>query len=69
MRVKPLFTVLLLLLVSAAEAREPGHYVPGIANIRDFAVPAAPGFYYVQYNSIQCCFDNSQGSRYNKPQP
>jgi hypothetical protein len=28
------------------EAIEPGHYVPGIANIRDFSVPATAGFYY-----------------------
>jgi len=30
-------------------AQEVGHYVPGVANIRDFAVPP-PGFYYEQFN-------------------
>ena len=39
-----------LLAVSPVDARELGHYVPGVANIRDLAVPAAPGFYYEQYN-------------------
>jgi hypothetical protein len=44
-----------LLLILAAfsltsHARELGHYVPGVANIRDLAVPAAPGFYFEQYN-------------------
>jgi hypothetical protein len=33
-----------------ALARELGHYFPGVANIRDFAMPAAPGLYYQQYN-------------------
>jgi hypothetical protein len=31
-------------------AREGGHYAPGVANIRDFAVAPA-GFYYTQYNA------------------
>jgi hypothetical protein len=35
----------------SATSREIGHYVPGVANIRDLAVPAAPGFYYEQYNT------------------
>lgn len=30
-------------------AGELGHYMPGVASIRDFVVPA-PGFYYQQYN-------------------
>jgi hypothetical protein len=31
-------------------AGELGHYIPGVASIRDFVVPAETGFYYVQYN-------------------
>lgn len=31
-------------------AGELGHYMPGVASIRDFVVPPEPGFYYVQYN-------------------
>jgi hypothetical protein len=34
---------------SVAHASEIGHYAPGVANIRDLAVPA-PGFYTVIYN-------------------
>lgn len=52
MRVKSILSIALLLLAGAAGAREPGHYVPAIANIRDYAVPADPGFYYVQYNAF-----------------
>ncbi|NCF38452.1 MAG: hypothetical protein GWP56_19125 [Gammaproteobacteria bacterium] len=52
MRVNSAFAILLLVLANAVDAREPGHYVPGIANIRDFAVPPDPGFYYVQYNAF-----------------
>ena len=33
-------------------AREPGHYVPGVANIRDLTTPTDPGFYYLQYNAV-----------------
>jgi hypothetical protein len=33
-----------------AAAGELGHYMPGVASIRDFYVPPAPGFYYAQYN-------------------
>jgi len=47
-----LATLILVLVSSAIEAREAGHYVPGIANIRDFAVPTAAGFYYAQYNAF-----------------
>lgn len=36
--------------VGIASAGEFGHYMPGVASIRDFAVPEAPGFYYAQYN-------------------
>ncbi|MBW1711283.1 MAG: transporter [Deltaproteobacteria bacterium] len=35
---------------AASEPGELGHYMPGVASVRDFAVPAAPGFYYAQYN-------------------
>ncbi len=31
-------------------AGELGHYMPGVASIRDFVMPPEPGFYYVQYN-------------------
>jgi len=31
------------------QAGELGHYMPGVASVRDFIVPE-PGFYYVQYN-------------------
>ena len=33
-----------------AAAGELGHYMPGVASIRDFYVPPVPGFYYEQYN-------------------
>ncbi|MCP4332619.1 MAG: transporter [Gammaproteobacteria bacterium] len=50
---KHLIAMLILVIAGGAvEAREAGHYVPGIANIRDFAVPGTPGFYYVQYNAF-----------------
>jgi len=32
-------------------AREPGHYVPGVANIRTLTTPTDPGFYYLQYKA------------------
>jgi hypothetical protein len=35
-----------------AQAQELGHYMPGIMNIRDMAVPPQPGFYYAQYNFV-----------------
>jgi hypothetical protein len=31
-------------------AGELGHYMPGVAGVRDFVVPPEPGFYYAQYN-------------------
>ena len=31
------------------QAGELGHYLPGVASVRDFLVPE-PGFYYAQYN-------------------
>lgn len=40
----------LILSCGVAQARELGHYVPGVANIRDLAVPSKSGFYYEQYN-------------------
>ena len=50
-RLAELFTlVVMTIMIGSVEARELGHYVPGVANIRDLAVPAAPGFYYEQYN-------------------
>ena len=42
--------ILCLFLSNFTEARELGHYVPGLMNIRDYAVPAEAGFYYLQYN-------------------
>ena len=52
-RARVLISILLFALVgNVAKALEPGHYVPGIANIRDFAVPQGPGFYYTQYNAF-----------------
>ena len=43
----------MVLLVSAlvTEAREMGHYAPGVVSIRDLAVPPVPGFFYAQYNA------------------
>jgi hypothetical protein len=53
MQTRALVSILFFALASdVAGAREPGHYVPGIANIRDFAVPPVPGFYYEQYNAF-----------------
>lgn len=37
---------------TVAQAGEIGHFAPGVANIRDYAVPD-PGFYGVLYN--YCC--------------
>ena len=42
--------ILCLLLSGFAEARELGHHLPGVINIRDLAVPAEAEFYYEQYN-------------------
>lgn len=36
--------------VQIAESGELGHYMPGVASIRDFVVPNEPSFYYLQYN-------------------
>ena len=33
-------------------AGELGHYMPGVASIRDFPVPPEPGFIYEQYNLL-----------------
>jgi len=41
---------LLVCICGLAQAREPGHYAPGAAYLRDFAVPPQSGFYYEQYN-------------------
>jgi hypothetical protein len=41
---------MLVCFCGVAQARELGHYAPGVVNIRDFAVPPQPGFYYLQYN-------------------
>ena len=43
------WAVAVMLLGSAimAEAGELGHYMPGVASIRDFIVPSDPGFYYM----------------------
>jgi hypothetical protein len=50
---KYLLTIIALsFLTELTLAREPGHYVPGIANIRDQVVPAQAGFYYEQYNAF-----------------
>lgn len=42
--------VILIGSVQVAESGELGHYMPGVASVRDFVVPSDPGFYYVQYN-------------------
>jgi hypothetical protein len=46
------FLIILVLLCSSGivAAGELGHYMPGVASIRDFVVPAVLGFYYAQYN-------------------
>ena len=36
--------------IKPALAGELGHYMPGVATIRDFVVPNEPSFYYMQYN-------------------
>ncbi len=50
MRKQSILCVMLAMLSLVSEARELGHYVAGVANIRDLAVPPVPGFYYEQYN-------------------
>lgn len=47
-----LYAILIIAIATmTAYASEIGHYSPGVANIRDFAVPE-PGFYTVVYNYI-----------------
>jgi len=46
-----LFTVAMIFNVTIAQAREMGHYAPGVVSIRDLAVPRVPGFFYAQYNA------------------
>lgn len=52
MKIRLILSILcgLVCCVAQVQARELGHHVPSVANIRDFAVPPAPGFYYEQYN-------------------
>ncbi len=38
-------------MVQEVQAGEPGHYIPGLANIRDLAVPRENGLYYKQINA------------------
>jgi len=40
-----LFTVAMIFNVTIAQAREMGHYAPGVVSIRDLAVPPVPGFF------------------------
>jgi hypothetical protein len=49
---KKTFAAFLLALAAAApaSAAEIGHYAGGMVNIRDYQVPAAPGFYVALYN-------------------
>jgi hypothetical protein len=51
MKIKQSFlcSCLVTLFITLAQADEIGHYGPGVANIRDYAMPA-PGFYGVMYN-------------------
>lgn len=43
------FSMAILVYSNSLIAGELGHYMPGVASIRDFVVPE-PGFYYQQYN-------------------
>jgi hypothetical protein len=45
-----LIIVVLFFSLGIVAAGELGHYMPGVASIRDFVMPSEPGFYYVQYN-------------------
>ncbi len=56
------FLLGMLLAAPSGWAQEVGHYVPGVANIRDFTMPPK-GCYYVQYNSFYSSdtFKNSNG--------
>ena len=40
-----LTTMVLLVSALVTEAREMGHYAPGVVSIRDLAVPPVPGFF------------------------
>ena len=51
MRIVALYLLSAFMLAGNVQAREMGHYAPGVANIRDLAVPAQPGLYFVQYNT------------------
>jgi len=42
--------MLVFVLTGVAHAGEYGHYSPFLMGLRDYLVPAVPGFYYVQYN-------------------
>ena len=46
-----LITAAMILNVTITQAREMGHYAPGVVSIRDLAVPPVPGFFYAQYNA------------------
>ena len=46
-----IITIALICNVSISQAREMGHYAPGVVSIRDLAVPPVPGFFYAQYNA------------------
>jgi hypothetical protein len=41
---------LLLFIVATPSARAQAHFSPGVANIRDYAVPAEEGLFFVDYN-------------------
>jgi hypothetical protein len=45
-----LLVFIVVCITSHVSAGELGHYMPGVASIRDFVVPQVPGFYYAQYN-------------------
>lgn len=45
-----LMIVVLFFSPGIVAAGELGHYMPGVASIRDFVMPSEAGFYYVQYN-------------------
>ena len=49
--VASIVTIALIGNVSVTQAREMGHYAPGVVSIRDLAVPPVPGFFYAQYNA------------------
>ena len=49
--IKLLIPFLILGTAQTTVSGELGHYMPGVASIRDFVVPE-PGFYYAQYNLL-----------------